>query len=125
MKEKIGIRFLTQFIVMCLIRLFISESYYSEMNVTVTLIMLAYAFLFTLLLESFDRFIVHYVKYSKYMAIVMGICLAFLVFKGETYDKFIFGYLLIVMLKDLWKSASMQLSLEEFQHNYENKSENH
>lgn len=125
MKEKVGIRFLTQFIVMCVIRLFIVEGYYSEMNVIVTFIMLGYAWLFTLLLECFDRFIVQYVKYYKYIMIVMVILLMFLMFKAGIYYKLIFAYLLIVMLKDLYQLTSIQLSLEEFQYHYENRNENH
>lgn len=124
MNKKIGIRFLTQFIVMCIIRLFIAEGYYSEMNVTVTFVMLGYAFLFTLLLECFDHLVIHYVKYYKYIRFLLVMILVIIMLKTSIYYQLIFGYLLIVMLKDLYKLTSMQLSLEEFQQNYDKRDAN-
>lgn len=119
MKEKIATRLFAQFLSLCIIRLFIIDGKYANMNITVILTLLGYAILFTVILECFDYIIVEYIKYYRYIVgFIMLIFIFFFLINLSLYIKIIFGYLFIIMIKDIIKLASMQLSLEEFQQNY-------
>lgn len=122
MKEKIGIRYLIQFLIVCIIRLFLTEGYATTINIKIAGMLLLYAFLFTLVLECFDELILDFVKYYKVIIAFLGIIFIGIMVGGfSLYIKLMIGYLLVVMMKDVKIISSTQLSLLNFQKEYKNK----
>lgn len=122
MWEKIGIRYLVQFLVICIIRLFLTEGYASTIDIKIAGMIFLYAFLFTLILECFDELILDFVKYYKVIIAFLSIIFIGIMVGGcSLYIKLMIGYLLVVMLKDVWKISSIQLSLMRFQKEYKEK----
>lgn len=118
LKEKIGIRILSQFLVMCVMRFILLKGVYADMTSYMIIIFLGYACLLTGLFESFDQLIVHLSSYRYIiMIVIIAIYIAVCVMCTWTW-KVMLGYIFFIMIKDLWKLSSMQIGIEEFQKNY-------
>lgn len=114
--ESIAIRFLKQFIVLCCLRLVMMNGLYVEMNVLVVMSLLVLSCLLTILFESFDKLIVHLMRfrYVLYILIIMGL-IGSVVFDQSMYFKVLLGYSCLVMIKDLWKISTIQMDIRQYQ----------
>lgn len=120
--EKIGIRFLTHFLVMGIIRLFVLDGKYASFDLSVMFMCMIYALIITIFIECFDQWIVHYTHYYRY--IIMGMIVIYginILFADSIFHNILFGYLLIIMIKETWKLSTMQLALEKYQKEYQSK----
>ena len=109
LKEKIGIRILSQILL---------EGVYADMTSYMIIIFLGYACLLTGLFESFDQLIVHLSSYRYLIMIVIIVIYIAICVMCTWAWKVMLGYIFFIMIKDLWKLSSMQISIEEFQKNY-------
>lgn len=118
MKEKLGIRLLTQLIAYCFLTFVFSQGYFFEISLLTFLYVFVLALLSTILLECFDRLFVKMINYEKWI-IGIGILLQILIYYIGTYYLFIVsGYLFIIMIKDMYRIGSIQKSLKNFQKDY-------
>ncbi len=119
MKEKLGIRFLTQLIAYCFLIFVLSHGYFFEISLLTFLYIFVLALISTIFLECFDRLFVKMINYERWI-VGIGILLQMLIYYIGTYYLFIvIGYLFIIMVKDMYRIGNMQKSLKNFQQEYE------
>ncbi len=119
MKEKLGIRLLTQLIAYCFLIFVLSQGYFFKISLLTFFYVFILALSSTVFLECFDRLFVKIINHEKWI-IGIGILLQILIYYIGTYYLFIVsGYLFVIMVKDMYRIGSIQKSLKNFQKEYE------
>ncbi len=120
--EKLGIRLLTHFLVMGIIRLFVLNGNYASFDFSVMAICLIYAFIITIFLECFDQWVIQYAHYYVYMMIGIMIIGGAIIYLGDSmFHCILFGYLIMILMKETWHLSTIQLALKKYQKEYKNK----
>lgn len=119
MKEKLGIRLLTQLIAYCFLIFVLSQGYFFKISLLTFFYVFILALSSTVFLECFDRLFVKIINHEKWI-IGISILLQILIYYIGTYYLFIVsGYLFVIMVKDMYRIGSIQKSLKNFQKEYE------
>lgn len=115
MLANIGIRTLKQFIILSFLRLFWDFGMYINMTSKVILLFIFLSFLLTVLFESFDHFIIHYLAYEKIIYVLFFIVFVIVMIYGSGYQKSLIIYMIAILIYDLWQIQYMQKALKEYQ----------
>jgi len=119
MKEKLGIRLLTQLIAYYFLIFVLSQGYFFKISLLTFFYVFILALSSTVFLECFDRLFVKIINHEKWI-IGISILLQILIYYIGPYYLFIVsGYLFVIMVKDMYRIGSIQKSLKNFQKEYE------
>lgn len=120
--EKIGIRFLTQFLIIGIMRLFVLDGRYSLFNLSVMFMCMLYALIITVFMECFDQWVIHYSHHYYHIIIAIMMICGVIIYLGDSmFHSILFGYLLVILVKETWQLSTMQLALERYQREYQDK----